>query len=235
MLRLVYIYYGTLCPGWTTLRALGQGQRHFIVLWLKYWVIYALLQGFGVLTDFLIGWLPYYAALKLILSICLWFSAPYSTNHLYNFITKYVMEQLEPIIDRGFRWHGALVRKNFHKFMQLPLVLTVIPRDLDEQRMEPRLNDDLLKRELTHLMAEIEKDEADKRRRHKRCMNLCTQNLAESGKCPNQTIPLDGLDRESMHNIIDYLTQRLEDQQPGDNKPSIPLRRSKRIKPGHAK
>ncbi|XP_017070135.1 receptor expression-enhancing protein 2 isoform X2 [Drosophila eugracilis] len=78
MLRLIYIYYGTLLPGWTTLRAFSHGQKHFVVLWLKYWVIYAMLQGIGVLTDFLVGGLPFYGALKLILSICIWKNG---TNH----------------------------------------------------------------------------------------------------------------------------------------------------------
>ncbi|XP_050743509.1 receptor expression-enhancing protein 2 isoform X2 [Drosophila biarmipes] len=110
MLRLIYIYYGTLLPGWNTLRALSHGQRHFIVLWLKYWVIHALLQAFGVLTDFFAGGLPFYAALKLILSVGLWFSAPYSSNHLYNIIKKYVMGKLEPIVEQGFRWHATLGR-----------------------------------------------------------------------------------------------------------------------------
>nr|XP_016928199.1 uncharacterized protein LOC108008805 [Drosophila suzukii] len=180
MLRLIYIYYGTLLPGWTTLRAFSHGQRHFIVLWLKYWVIHALLQAFGVLTDFLIGGLPFYAALKLILSVGLWFSAPYSTNHLFNAIRKYVMVKLEPVIDQGYIWHQTI--------------------DRDEQR-GPRVNNRLLKRELSNLMAEIELDQADLRKRDF-----------------FQETNLDRLDRDSMHNVIEYLTNRLENQQPGDGK-----------------
>ncbi|XP_016973905.1 uncharacterized protein LOC108040806 [Drosophila rhopaloa] len=233
MLRLIYIYYGTLCPGWTTLRALSHGQRHFIVLWLKYWVIYAFLQGFAVFTDFLIGGLPFYAALKLILSICLWFSAPYSTNHLFNLIGKYVLGKLEPTIDRGGRWHDALGRKLLHSLIQLPLATTVVPNNKDEERKGPRLNGHLLKRELADLMAEIEKDKADKRRKHEGCKNLRTP-LMESGERRLQTSSLDRLDRDSMHNIIDYLTQRLENQQPGDNRPK-PWRCSNRINSGHPK
>ncbi|XP_043947609.1 uncharacterized protein LOC108026571 isoform X1 [Drosophila biarmipes] len=192
MLRLIYIYYGTLLPGWNTLRALSHGQRHFIVLWLKYWVIHALLQAFGVLTDFFAGGLPFYAALKLILSVGLWFSAPYSSNHLYNIIKKYVMGKLEPIVEQGFRWHATL--------------------DQDEQSSGPRVNKHLLKRELSNLMAEIEMDQAEL---HKR------EFFKESN--------LDRLDRDSMHNVIEYLTERLETQQPGDGKPYRPRRLSDRI------
>jgi len=200
MLRLIYIYYGTLLPGWTTLRAFSHGQRHFIVLWLKYWVIHALLQAFGVLTDFLIGGLPFYAALKLILSVGLWFSAPYSTNHLFNAIRKYVMVKLEPVIDQGYIWHQTIGRNLYGTLIQSQLVKTIIPKDRDEQR-GPRVNNRLLKRELSNLMAEIELDQADLRKRDF-----------------FQETNLDRLDRDSMHNVIEYLTNRLENQQPGDGK-----------------
>ncbi|KAH8348797.1 hypothetical protein KR084_011246, partial [Drosophila pseudotakahashii] len=196
MLRLIYIYYGTLLPGWNTLRAFGNGQRHFIDLWLKYWVIYALLQALGVLTDFLIGGLTFYGALKLILSICLWFSAPYSTNQLFNLISKYIMGMLEPIFDQGDRWHRTLGRNLFHSLIQTQLVKTIMPKNQDEQIKGPRISDHLLKRELSNLMAEIEKDQADQRQQQ------CYQGSY-----------FERLDRDSMHNVIEYLTQRLGNQE----------------------
>ncbi|XP_017002995.2 uncharacterized protein [Drosophila takahashii] len=196
MLRLIYIYYGTLLPGWNTLRAFGHGQRHFIDLWLKYWVIYALLQAFGVFTDFLIGGLKFYGALKLILSICLWFSAPYSTNQLFNIIKNYIMGMLEPIFDQGDRWHQTLGRNLFRSLIQTQLVKTIMPKNQDEQIKRPRVNDHLLKRELSNLMAEIERDQADQ------CQQRC-----------HQAYNLDRLDRDSMHNVIEYLSQRIGDQE----------------------
>ncbi|XP_050743511.1 uncharacterized protein LOC108026571 isoform X4 [Drosophila biarmipes] len=82
----------------------------------------------------------------------------------------------------------------------------------DEQSSGPRVNKHLLKRELSNLMAEIEMDQAEL---HKR------EFFKESN--------LDRLDRDSMHNVIEYLTERLETQQPGDGKPYRPRRLSDRI------
>ncbi|XP_043644550.1 receptor expression-enhancing protein 4 [Drosophila teissieri] len=170
MLRLVYIYYGTLLPGWSTLRAVGQGQRHFIVLWLKYWVIFALLQALGVLTDFLLGGLSFYAGLKLILSMGIWFSAPYSTNHLYNLLDKHAMGIFGPLVEEGFRWHEEVKRNIFRNFLQTTLGAVIMPKDVDEQASEPQINNHLLKKELSNLMAQIGTDKADHRRQHERSM-----------------------------------------------------------------
>ncbi|XP_017044929.1 receptor expression-enhancing protein 3-B [Drosophila ficusphila] len=226
MLRLMYIYYGALCPGWSTLRAFSHGQSHFIELWLKYWVIYALLQGLGVLTDVLIGWLPFYAALKLILSVVLWFSAPYSTNHLFNLIGKYLLSKVEWIVDQGDHWHQALGKEVFRTLLQSPLVATVIPKDREDQGGGPQLNGDLLKRELSELMAEIEKDEASRCQQPRMSgRNLHRPQLASG----------EGLQSTNVDNFIGYLTQRLEDQHSEEDRPWHSLRRSKRMNPGHPK
>jgi len=206
MLSLVYIYYGTLLPGWSSLRAIGHDQRHFIELWLKYWVIYALLQGLGVLTDFLLGGLSFYAGLKLILSVGLWFSAPYSTNHLFNLLNTYSMGKLCPVVEKGVRWHEKVCRNIFRGFMKSPLVTVVMPRDEDEHITEPRINNRLLKRELSNLMTQIAKNSADHRHQHESPMMIHSPRHLRAAE-------LDKFNRDSMHNVIDYLGQRGGDQQ----------------------
>ncbi|EDV56862.1 uncharacterized protein LOC6547944 [Drosophila erecta] len=204
MLRLVYIYYGTLLPGWSTLRAFGQAQRHFIVLWLKYWVIYALLQALGVLTDFLLGGLSGYTGLKLILSIGLWFSAPYSTNHLFNFLDEYAMGIFGPVVEGGIRWHGEVNRNICRNFLQSPLGAVVVPKDVDEQAREPQINNHLLKKELSNLMAQIGRDKADHRHQHERPMRRYSARYSEAAE-------LDVLNQNP--NVIEYLSQRSGDHQ----------------------
>ncbi|KMY96114.1 uncharacterized protein LOC27206192 [Drosophila simulans] len=206
MLRLVYIYYGTLLPGWSSLRAFGQGQRHFSELWLKYWVIYALLQGLGVLTDFLLSGFSFYAGLKLILSVGLWFSAPYSTNHLFNLLDAYAMGKLGAVVENGVRWHGQISRNIFRGFMQSPLVTVIMPRGEDEHITEPRINKRLLKRELSNLMTQIARETADHRHQQERPM------MRHSPRHLRAAEP-DKLNGDSMHNVVEYFDQRWGDQQ----------------------
>ncbi|EDW92390.1 uncharacterized protein LOC6531891 isoform X1 [Drosophila yakuba] len=205
MLRLVYIYYGTLLPGWSTLRAFGQGRRHFIVLWLKYWVIYALLQALGVLTDFLVGGLSFYAGLKFILSVGLWFSAPYSTNHLFDLLDKHAMGIFGPLVEEGVRWHEEVNRNICRNFMQTQLGAVIMPKDVDEQASEPQINNHLLKKELSNLMAQIGKDEAGHRRQHERSIRQYSPQYLQAAE----------MHRDSMH-----LSQRSGDQQQGGYKSS---------------
>ncbi|KAH8402432.1 hypothetical protein KR009_011914, partial [Drosophila setifemur] len=199
MLRLIYFYYGTLCPGWSTLRAFSRGQKHFIVLWLRYWVIYTFFQGLGGLTDFLFSWLPLYAVLKLILSICLWFSVPYSTNYIYKSIAEQLFCKLGPIIEQS-----CLVQQRLSHQMLRFFWGVVAPFAPTNSKEVIPLDGELLKRELTDLMAEIDKDELEKRRKHelelRNHLNLyARQVLPEHSGNPD--CPLQ--------DAIEYLTQRL--------------------------
>ncbi|XP_039228814.1 uncharacterized protein LOC6531891 isoform X2 [Drosophila yakuba] len=178
MLRLVYIYYGTLLPGWSTLRAFGQGRRHFIVLWLKYWFI---------------------------LSVGLWFSAPYSTNHLFDLLDKHAMGIFGPLVEEGVRWHEEVNRNICRNFMQTQLGAVIMPKDVDEQASEPQINNHLLKKELSNLMAQIGKDEAGHRRQHERSIRQYSPQYLQAAE----------MHRDSMH-----LSQRSGDQQQGGYKSS---------------
>lgn len=99
----IYLYYGALSPGWKTLKAYSSGQRDSLVLWLKYWVIYSLLQGLECLTDFLFDGMLHYKSLKLILSALLVFTSPHGTHYIYTVIAKLVSLM-------GNRWYMYIYR-----------------------------------------------------------------------------------------------------------------------------
>lgn len=217
MLRLIYFYYGILCPGWATLRACSHGQKHYIVLWLRYWIMYALLQAFGSLTDSLFGARTLYATVKLFLSVCLWFSVPYSTNYMYHLVGENFLSKLEPIVDFGCQVHKRLFMQVLSFVFQssIPSAAKGFAGKGD-QRGEPLVDGRQLKLELSELVTEIERDEAEKLRRYEadllNNMELVARQIVP-GSSPGQVNALDTLDEDSMHNIIEYLNSRLESSQ----------------------
>lgn len=85
-----------------------------------------------------------------------------------------------------------------------------------DQRSEPLVDGQKLKLELNELVFEIERDEAEKRRKYETelldHMELVARQIVP-GSSPGQLNALDVLDEDSMHNIIEYLNNRLESSQ----------------------
>ncbi|KAH8318302.1 hypothetical protein KR074_002050, partial [Drosophila pseudoananassae] len=207
MLRLINIYYGILCPGWSTLRACTQGKKDSIVMWLRYWIIYALLQVFGSITDPIFGEWTLYATVKLFLSGCLWFSAPYSTNYLYTQIGEHFWRILEPIFIFGYQ-----MPKLFLRVLVFFLQLTIASDPNDsagrgDQKREP-LDGKQLQLELGDLQAGIKGDEAEIRPNLEQMVRQIVP-----GSSTDQVNALDTLDQDSMKSIVEYLNNRLERSQ----------------------
>ncbi|XP_017027095.1 protein YOP1 homolog [Drosophila kikkawai] len=174
MLQFIHIYFGILTPGWQTYRAFANGQRNIIILWLKYWVIFALLQGLGYITDILFGGSLLYTRLKLLLAVFLWFSYPDSTKTLYQLIEKPVLRSLEQhLANHGYKSLGQPLYQFFltsnqedtHHIGELSVNAELLKRELGllldgingkSHRGEPQVNAELLKRELRILMEDID-------------------------------------------------------------------------------
>ncbi|XP_020804313.1 uncharacterized protein LOC110180975 [Drosophila serrata] len=147
LLKVIYIYYGLLLPGWHTFKAVVNRRQDLTILWLKYWVIFTLLQGLGYLTDILFdGSLPY-TLLKLVMAVILWLGYPDSSRIIYEFIDKPVLRNLElNLANQGFMSLG----QQLHSFWSSD------QEDSSEyNKGEPQVNAELLKRELSILMANI--------------------------------------------------------------------------------
>ncbi|KAH8234422.1 hypothetical protein KR038_009568, partial [Drosophila bunnanda] len=148
MLKFIYIYCGLLTPGWQTFKAVANRRHDRIILWLKYWVIFALLQGLGYLTDILFDGSQPYTFLKLVMAVILWLGYPDSSRIIYQFIDKPVLRNLDlNLANQGYVSLGQQLYSRILSFGQ---------GDCDEgNKGEPQVNAELLKRELSILMANI--------------------------------------------------------------------------------
>ncbi|KAH8254172.1 hypothetical protein KR032_008785, partial [Drosophila birchii] len=148
MLKFLYVYYGILTPGWRTFKAVAKGRRDLIVLWLKYWVIFALLQGLGYLTDNLFGGSLLYTLLKLVMAVILWLGYPESTKIIYKLIDDPAVRNLElNLANHNYISLGQQLYNSFWSSNQ--------DENYDDHRGEPQVNAELLKRELSILLANI--------------------------------------------------------------------------------
>ncbi|KAH8290381.1 hypothetical protein KR054_002378, partial [Drosophila jambulina] len=165
MLKCIYIYYGILIPGWKTFRAFTSGKRAFIILWLKYWVIFTLFQGLGYLTDILFDGSPLYTLLKLVMAVILWLGYPDSTKIIYTLIDTPALRNLDLNLDnQGYMSLGQKLYQIFWSSDQ--------ENNPEEERGEPQVNAELLKRELSILMADISGGDTSNRESMTRQRNL---------------------------------------------------------------
>nr|XP_017105886.2 uncharacterized protein LOC108131498 [Drosophila bipectinata] len=205
MLRYVYIYYGILSPGWFTMRACTQRQNDLIVMWLKYWIVYALLQALMCITDSIYGERILYTIVKLVLSVCLWFSVPYSTDYMYTQIGQHFWDILRPIIIFGYQLAKFLLRL-IAFFLQLTLASA--PNDSDgrgDQKREPLVDGQQLQLELSKLPTGIEGDEAEMRHNVEPMVRQIVP-----GSSTDQVNALETPDQDSMKSIVEYLNNKLE-------------------------
>ncbi|KAL3930397.1 MAG: hypothetical protein SGPRY_001553 [Prymnesium sp.] len=91
---------GLVYPAYCSAKALRKANEDEFIQWLTYWVLYATLDTFEAVPDFLIGWLPLYYELKLF--ILVWLAVP--TFDVNPGATQAYRKFLQPWLNENEGW-----------------------------------------------------------------------------------------------------------------------------------
>ncbi|TKY53140.1 HVA22 protein j [Spatholobus suberectus] len=100
--RILILLLGYAYPGFECYKTVEKNRVDIEELrfWCKYWIIVALFTVLEKFTDILIGWLPMYGEMKLVLFVYLWYPKTKGTGYVYETLLRPYVSKHENDIDR---------------------------------------------------------------------------------------------------------------------------------------
>lgn len=105
LLDTVITVLGLIYPAYYTYKALKNKTASQRLIWLRYWVVYAVFHLVTIFSDLILAWLPFYSSVKLLIALWLVASRANGAQLLYLYALEPFIRTNEKEIDRRLRRH----------------------------------------------------------------------------------------------------------------------------------